>query len=202
MTKNLDMNELDEKIKKCTKCDLHKTRTNAVPGEGPKDADVMLIGEAPGHNEDQKGKPFVGSAGKKLEKLLNKAGLERDEIFIVNVLKCRPKNNRDPTQKEIELCRPYLKKQIRMIKPKLIVTLGRFAASELLGRSVKISREHGEVEDSSYAGWHCKLFKSYHPAAALYGAEVGEKLEKDFEELGKVISNLSEFKTAEQTTLK
>ncbi|KXB04782.1 hypothetical protein AKJ48_01440 [candidate division MSBL1 archaeon SCGC-AAA261O19] len=197
----LSSGELDEKIRECTLCDLHKSRTNAVPGEGPDDADIMMIGEAPGYYEDQEGLPFVGSAGKKLDGLLEKAGLKRGEIFIGNVLKCRPPENRDPTTEEIETCRPYLERQIRTIKPKLIVALGRFAAGELLGKSVSVSREHGELRDSSYGGWHCKLFISYHPAAALYGADAAMKLEEDFEKLGEVVEKLDEFKTAEQTTL-
>ncbi|KXB03444.1 hypothetical protein AKJ47_02250 [candidate division MSBL1 archaeon SCGC-AAA261G05] len=197
----LSSGELDEKIRECTLCDLHKSRSNAVPGEGPDDADIMMIGEAPGYYEDQEGLPFVGSAGKKLDGLLEKAGLKRGEIFIGNVLKCRPPENRDPTTEEIETCRPYLERQIRTIKPKLIVALGRFAGGELLGKSVSVSREHGELRDSSYGGWHCKLFISYHPAAALYGADAAMKLEEDFEKLGEVVEKLDEFKTAEQTTL-
>lgn len=196
-----DLDELASQIKTCRKCGLHENRTNAVPGEGPKDADIMLIGEAPGYYEDQEGRPFVGDAGEVLTDLLGKAGLERDEVFIGNVLKCRPPNNRDPTGKEIETCSPYLKEQIRNIKPKLIISLGRFAARLLLDRSVKISREHGGLEDSDYGGWSSKLFISYHPAAALYGVDSSRKLEKDFEKLGNLVKNLDDFKASQQTTL-
>lgn len=184
-----DLKELSEKIRSCTRCDLHKNRTNAVPGKGPEDADVMFIGEAPGYYEDQRGEPFVGKAGKILTKLLEKAGLKRDDVFIGNVIKCRPPDNRDPTPEEIEACSPYLKKQILNIQPEIIVSLGRFAARLLLGRSLSISREHGQLKDSNYGGWRCKLFVSYHPAAALYGAEVGRKLEEDFEKLKDIINN-------------
>lgn len=196
-----DLDSLRNKIRTCTLCELHKTRTNAVPGEGPENADIMLIGEAPGYNEDQQGRPFVGDAGDILTDLLEKAGLDRSEVFIGNVIKCRPPKNRDPTEEEIETCSPYLKKQIRNIKPKIIVTLGRFAAKLLLDRSVKVSKEHGKLEESNYAGWTCKLFISYHPAAALYGANVNKKLEEDFEKLKDIIKNLNNFKPIQQTTL-
>lgn len=195
-----DLNKLAEQIRQCELCDLHKSRTNAVPGEGPEDTDIMLIGEAPGYHEDQEGRPFVGKAGDILTDLLEKAGLSRDEVFIGNVLKCRPPENRDPTEEEIEICSPYLKKQIRDIKPKLIITLGRFSARLLLNRSVKVSQEHGNLEESDYGNWSCKLFISYHPAAALYGAEARIKLEEDFEKLKDIVKNLDNFKTSQQMT--
>lgn len=195
---NLD--KLIKKIENCTLCPLHKTRTNAVPGEGPENADIMLIGEAPGYYEDQKGRPFVGNAGEVLTELLKKAGLKREEVFIGNVLKCRPPENRDPTEEEIEACSPYLKNQIRKIKPKLIVSLGRFATRLLLNRQIKISREHGKLKKSDYGGWSCKLFVSYHPAAALYGGGTREKLEEDFKKLGTLTEKLDEYKTSQQMT--
>ena len=196
-----NLEDLHEKIKTCEECELYEERTNAVPGEGPKDADVMLIGEAPGYNEDQEGRPFVGKAGDVLEELLEKAGLERKQVFIGNVIKCRPPENRDPTDEEIETCLPYLKKQIREIEPKLIVSLGRIAGRTLLDRSVKVSKEHGDLKDIEFGGWSCKLFVSYHPAAALYGGGTREKLEKDFEELKEILKELKNFKTTKQTTL-
>lgn len=198
----MNLDELAEKIKECTLCDLHENRTKAVPGEGPKDADIMLIGEAPGYHEDQQGRPFVGDAGDILTDLLEeKAGLERSEVFIGNVIKCRPPDNRDPKEGEIESCSPYLKKQIRNIEPKLIVSLGRFSARLLLDRSVKVSQEHGELEDIEYGGWSCKLFISYHPAAALYGADAKRKLNEDFEKLGELKKDLASFKSSKQTKL-
>jgi len=197
-----EIEEIRENIKECTLCDLHKERTNTVPGEGPEDAKIALIGEAPGYNEDQEGKPFVGDAGDILTELLEKkAGLERKDVFIGNVLKCRPPENRDPKDKEIEACSPYLKKQIRTIEPKLIVSLGRFAANLFSDNSVKISKEHGEIKDIEYGGWKCKLLLSYHPAAALYGGGVREKLNKDFSKLGEAKDNLNDFKTSKQKTL-
>ncbi len=194
--------ELNEKIKNCKLCPLHKNRTNAVPGEGPKDAEVFLVGEAPGQNEDKEGRPFVGNAGEILTDLLeDKADLDRKEVFIGNVLKCRPPENRDPEEDEIEACSPYLKKQIRKIEPKLIISLGRFAARLFLEKSVKISKTHGQVKDIEYGGWNCKLFISYHPAAALYGGQVRGKLEEDFSKVGEVLEDLDNFSPSKQTKL-
>ena len=195
-----DLEELADQIRNCTLCDLHENRKNAVPGEGPKDSDVMFIGEAPGYHEDQQGLPFVGSAGEVLDELLENAGLERDEVFIGNIIKCRPPDNRDPTDDEIEACTPYLRKQILNIKPKLIVSLGRFAARLLLNRNVKVSKEHGTLVESDFGGWGCKLFVSYHPAAALYGGGTRTELEEDFEDLREIIEELETFKTTQQKT--
>jgi DNA polymerase len=194
------MEELESKIKACTRCALHKTRTNAVPGEGSADADVMLVGEAPGYWEDQKGRPFVGAAGKYLTELLGTAGLKREDVFIGNILKCRPPGNRDPTDEEIETCSPYLQKQIQLIKPKLIVTLGRFAARVLLGRPVSMGRSHGTLVDCSFGGWQGKLLISYHPAAALYGTS-RDLLEEDFKKLGETMKKLDTLHVTQQTKL-
>lgn len=194
------MEELESKIKTCTRCNLHKTRTNAVPGEGSADADVMLVGEAPGYWEDQKGRPFVGAAGKYLTELLETAGLKREDVFIGNILKCRPPRNRDPTDEEIETCSPYLQKQIQLIKPKLIVALGRFAARVLLGRPVSMGRSHGTLVDCSFGGWQGKLLISYHPAAALYGTS-RDLLEEDFKKLGEIMKKLDTLRISQQTKL-
>lgn len=195
------MEELESKIKTCTHCGLHKTRTNAVPGEGPVDAKVVLVGEAPGYFEDKRGVPFCGAAGKLLDELLRSGGLKREEVFVGNILKCRPPGNRDPTDEEIEACSPYLQKQIQIIKPKLIVALGRFAARVLLGRPVSMGRSHSTLADCSYGGWHGKLFISYHPAAALYGTS-RELLEEDFRKLGEVVRKLDDLRVSQQATLK
>ncbi len=196
-----ELEELHEKIKKCEKCELYENRTNAVPGEGAKDADIMLIGEAPGYNEDQEGRPFVGKAGNILTDLLERSDLERSEVFIGNVIKCKPPDNRDPTDEEVETCLPYLKKQVRKIKPRLIISLGRVAAKTLLNRSVKVSEEHGALKDLEFGGWSCKLFISYHPAAALYGGGTRNKLEEDFDKLSEIVDDIENFKTSKQTTL-
>ncbi len=194
------MEDLNLQIANCTRCDLHKTRNKAVPGEGPPDAKVMFIGEAPGRNEDQQGRPFVGAAGKLLDELLAKAGLKREEVFIGNILKCRPPQNRDPEDKEIETCSPYLEKQIMLIKPKLIVSLGRFAARVMLGRQISMRETHGKMVDCSYGGWKGKLFIAYHPATALYGTPRDE-LDYDFSKLGEILENLDGLKVSRQTTL-
>ncbi|MFW5911844.1 MAG: uracil-DNA glycosylase family protein [Candidatus Hadarchaeota archaeon] len=195
------LKNIAEQVRNCKRCELHKNRTNAVPGEGPKRSDVMLIGEAPGYNEDQQGRPFVGDAGDVLEGLLEKANLSRGDVYIANIIKCRPPENRDPKKGEIKECTAYLKRQIKLIEPKLIVSLGRVSARELLGRSVKVSKEHGALIDLDYSGWYCKAFISYHPAAALYGADTEIKLERDFKKLGEIVKNLDSFNTSRQTTL-
>lgn len=179
---------LERRIRVCTLCRLHRSRKNAVPGEGPLDAKIIFCGEAPGYNESIQGKPFVGSAGKFLNELLQIAGLRREEVFITNVVKCRPPENRDPADDEIETCTSnYLQKQIAMIKPKLVVTLGRISARALLGRYVTMGREHGKLLDCTYAGTDFKLFLTYHPAAALYGAEAKQRLQADFKKLGQLL---------------
>jgi len=152
----------------------------------------MFVGEAPGYNEDIQGKPFVGSAGKFLNVLLHIAGLRREEVYITSVAKCRPPQNRDPADDEIETCSMnYLQKQVVMIKPKLVVALGRIAARTLLGRHVVIGKEHGMLLDCTYAGTGFKLFLTYHPAAALYGAETKSKLQADFRKLGSILKSLT-----------
>jgi uracil-DNA glycosylase family 4 len=183
--------ELVRKIKVCTLCELHRSRKNAVPGEGPLNAEILFCGEAPGHNEDLQSKPFVGSAGKFLNELLKIAGLRREDVYVTNVTKCRPPGNRDPSDDEIETCTTnYLQKQIAMIKPKLVVALGRIAARVLLGRYVVMGKEHGNLLDCTYAGASFKLFLTYHPAAALYGAETKTRLQADFKKLGQIIKSM------------
>jgi uracil-DNA glycosylase family 4 len=184
--------ELEKRIRMCTLCRLHRSRKNAVPGEGPFDAEILFCGEAPGYNESLQGKPFVGSAGKFLSELLQIAGLGREDVYITNVIKCRPPENRAPFYDEIETCTTnYLQKQVVMIKPKLVVALGRTAAMALLGRPVIMGKEHGELLDCTYAGAKFKLFITYHPAAALYGAEAKQKLKADFEKLEKIPKSIA-----------
>ncbi len=147
----------------------------------------MFIGEAPGFNEDMQGKPFVGSAGKFLNELLQIAGLRREDVYITNVVKCRPPENRAPLDDEIETCTSnYLKKQIAVIKPRLVVSLGRTSTRALLGREVFMGKEHGTLLDCTYAGVKFKLFVTYHPAAALYGAQAKQRLQEDFKKLGQI----------------
>lgn len=166
-------------IKDCMKCPLGKTRTRFVFGSGNPDADILLIGEAPGFHEDQKGVPFVGAAGNLLNKVLASIGLVREDIYISNVLKCRPPNNRNPLRGEIESCRPYLLQQIQMINPRIIGTMGN-PASELFVPNFKgISKSRGKV--CTWEGF--QIMPIYHPAAALYRNELMKELTEDFRKL-------------------
>jgi uracil-DNA glycosylase family 4 len=175
MTRLNALRLLHEEIISCTKCPLHRTRTNAVPGEGPVDAKIMLVGEAPGAKEDELGRPFVGRSGDLLTELLNKIGLSRDEVFITSVLKSRPPNNRTPTRAEIEVCMPYLNRQFEIINPQLIVLLGGVAVSALIGLS-KLSEAHGRFYEAN----NRTFFITYHPAAALRFPKIKERMEGDF----------------------
>ncbi len=178
---------LIEEIRTCTRCSLHRTRTNPVPGEGPLDSELMFVGEAPGRNEDLEGRPFVGQAGKILTAMLNRIGLSRSQVYITNVVKCRPPGNRDPKPEEIRACLPYLIRQIKLIKPRIIVTLGRHAGKtlyELAGLHWPgMSRAHGVARNAVIDGLQVILFSTYHPAAALYKPDIRKVLESDFDKL-------------------
>ncbi len=174
--------ELYDVIRACRQCELARTRTNAVPGEGPLTAEVMCIGEAPGMNEDTQGRPFVGAAGKFLEELLAAGGLRRDEVYICNVLKCRPPGNRDPLPGEIEACAEYLDLQIDMVDPLVIVTLGRFSMSRWFPQQA-ISRIHGSVRETDGRF----IIPMYHPAAALHQQNLREVLLADFRQLPAIL---------------
>ncbi|HEX9756825.1 MAG TPA: uracil-DNA glycosylase [Nitrospiria bacterium] len=168
-----------EQIKDCQLCDLSKTRTHLVFGEGNPNARIVFVGEAPGKNEDLQGKPFVGAAGKILTQLLESIGLKRDDIYIANVLKCRPPENRNPKPEEIETCIPHLWKQLELIQPKVVCTLGNFATQTLLGKKIGISKVRGkyfQVKDSF-------VFPMYHPAATLHQGGLREVLKEDFKTL-------------------
>lgn len=183
--------DLERRVRVCTLCRLNKSRKNAVPGEGPYNANLVFVGEGPGRNEDIQGRPFIGSAGKFLEELLKTAGLKREEVYITNVVKCRPPSNRVPQDDEIETCTSnYLKKQIAMIKPKFVVSLGRTAARAMLGRTIVMSEEHGKKSRINYGGTNFTIFFTYHPAAALYDGEARNKLLRDFEKLGQILSEI------------
>jgi len=169
-----------EEAKGCTRCPLHQTRTNVVFGAGNADADLMFVGEAPGANEDRMGLPFVGQAGKLLDKLLAEVGMERREVWICNVLKCRPPDNRDPHPNEIEACQEYLRRQVELIEPVVICTLGNFSTKLLRGDSTGISRLHGREEERTIGSRTIRLYPLYHPAAALYTPSTLEMLRADF----------------------
>ena len=165
-------------VRGCPLCKLSRSRKNAVPGEGQLSAKIMFIGEAPGRSEDEKGRPFVGAAGRILDELLKKAGIERSEVFITNIVKCRPPNNRVPKEDELTACRPYLDRQIALIKPKVICILGRTAYSSLLGGS-SITASRGKIVER--AGQ--KYFLTFHPAAVIYNKGLLSALEADLKKL-------------------
>lgn len=164
----------------CTRCALAATRTQVVFGAGNPDADLLFVGEAPGFHEDQNGVPFVGQAGKLLDRLLAGIGLDRSDIFVANVLKCRPPQNRDPQPEEIASCEPHLFRQIELIQPKLVATLGNFATKLLSGKPVGITRVHGQEQQVTLGGNNVVLYPLYHPAAALYTPSMLKVLEQDF----------------------
>lgn len=171
--------EFEAEIKDCQQCSLGKTRTNLVFGVGSEDADLMFIGEAPGYNEDQQGEPFVGAAGQLLDKLLASIGLSRGQVYIGNVLKCRPPENRDPLPEEVEQCKPYIYEQVNIIKPKIVASLGAHATKLILGKTVSMSKVHGQ----KFEGDGYYIFPIYHPAAALYARSTLTSLEEDFSRL-------------------
>ena len=177
---------LHETIRSCKSCGLHATRTQAVPGVGPCPADLMIVGEAPGFNEDRQGEPFVGAAGKLLDTLLARIGLSRADVYITNVLKCRPPMNRDPMPNEAEACSPYLKEQLVLIQPKVVLILGRHALERLMPGQGSISRIHGSLikrGDVAYV-------PLYHPAAALHNGSLVADLEHDFDQLKRYLDQL------------
>jgi uracil-DNA glycosylase family 4 len=171
----------------CTRCRLAQGRTQVVFGAGNPGADLLFVGEAPGFHEDKQGVPFVGQAGKLLERLLGGVGLRREDVYIANVLKCRPPGNRDPQPDEIEACEPHLFRQIELIEPLVIATLGNFATKLLSGRPEGITRVHGREQRLTIAGRNVLLYPLYHPAAALYTPAMLKVLESDFARLPELI---------------
>ncbi|HKV88014.1 MAG TPA: uracil-DNA glycosylase [Candidatus Dormibacteraeota bacterium] len=166
-------------MRSCKSCGLHATRTQAVPGVGPCPADIMIVGEAPGFNEDRQGEPFVGAAGKLLDTLLARIDLTRQHVYITNVLKCRPPMNRDPMPNEAEACSPYLRRQLELVRPKVVLILGRHALERLMPGQGSISRIHGSMikrGDIAYV-------PLYHPAAALHNGTLVADLEHDFDQV-------------------
>jgi DNA polymerase len=174
------LREYAEQTSSCTLCALAEGRTQVVFGSGSPNAELMFVGEAPGFHEDQQGVPFVGQAGKLLDKLLGGIGLTRADVFVVNVLKCRPPGNRDPLPEEIAACEPHLFRQIELIDPKLVATLGNFATKLLSGRPQGITRVHGHEQEVTLGSRTVSLYPLYHPAAALYTPSMLKVLEEDF----------------------
>jgi uracil-DNA glycosylase len=177
------LKEVYEQARGCEACALHQTRTTVVFGAGNADAELMFIGEAPGANEDKLGLPFVGQAGKLLDKLLGEIGLERQDVFIANTLKCRPPDNRDPHPQEIETCQDYLRRQVDLIEPTVICTLGNFSTKLLRADTTGISRLHGRDEVRIIGSRAVRLYPLYHPAAALYTPSMLETLRTDFQRI-------------------
>lgn len=177
------LEEIHARIAKCTKCPLHESRTNPVPGEGPPDAKVMFIGEAPGAEEDKQGRPFVGPAGRFLTSLLEIAGLKREEVFITNIVKCRPPGNREPKPNEVEACKEYLLAQIAAISPKVICLLGSPALKTVLDPKLSISRVHG----TPFRRQGILYVPLYHPAAALHRQDLKPALKEDFMRLKTIL---------------
>jgi DNA polymerase len=177
-----DLAQIASEVVVCTLCKLHLSRKNAVPGEGPSNAEIMFIGEGPGFHENEQGRPFVGAAGRFLEELLAKIGLTREQVFICNVVKCRPPGNRDPLPEEVEACSAYLERQIRAVNPKVIVTLGRFSMARYLPNA-RISAVHGQART---VGGRL-IVPMFHPAAALHQPSLRRSIEEDFARLPEII---------------
>ncbi len=184
------MEEVSLLVKNCLDCPLSAERTNAVPGEGPNDAKLMFIGEGPGHQEDRQGRPFVGPAGKFLEELLASIGMTREQVFIANMIKCRPPQNRDPSPEEMSSCSKYLDRQIELLNPDLIVTLGRFSLNRFFpGES--ITRARGKVRDKDGRS----IYPILHPAAALHRQENRSIIVQDFKEIPAVLERLTQSRS-------
>ena len=187
LTKDQQLLYIAHLVGECRKCDLYKTALNHVPGSGNPNADIVFIGEAPGAQEDQLGLPFVGNSGKLLDKLLNTISVPRQDVFICNILKHRPPENRDPLPSEMKVCTPYLKAQLKIIKPKIIITLGRFAMNYFFpGES--ISRIRGQVRNIIWQELPLTIIPVYHPSAGLRNGAMLKSLQDDFLSIGKYLS--------------
>ena len=178
-----ELTELYEQIKNCHKCEISKFRTNAVPGEGPENAEIMFIGEAPGWNEDKQGRPFVGQAGQFLDRLLASIDLDRQKVYITNIIKTRPPDNRDPLPVEIQNCKPWLDRQLEIIKPKMIVTLGRYSMARFFPEK-SISKIHGMAVKRD----NIIYYAMYHPAAALHQMSLRQTIEEDMKKIPKILA--------------
>jgi uracil-DNA glycosylase family 4 len=183
-----ELEALHEQIRVCTRCQLHAGRTNAVPGEGPEQADIIFIGEGPGFHEDKQGRPFVGAAGQFLEELLASIDLKREDVFITNVIKCRPPANRDPESGEIEACREFLDRQIELIQPKMVVTLGRFSMARYFPNA-KISKIHGQPKKMDGVIY----YPMYHPAAALHQPSLRRTVQEDMKRVPQLLAKMDQL---------
>lgn len=181
------LEQISAEVSACTRCQLHETRQKAVPGEGPANAEIMFIGEGPGFHEDQCGRPFVGAAGNFLNELLGSVGLKREDVFICNVVKCRPPGNRDPEPGEISACQDYLDRQIELINPKVIVTLGRYSMARWFP-DARISHVHGKPRQIGQR----LIVPMYHPAAALHQPSLRQEVVDDFKKLPQFLEQASQ----------
>jgi len=193
----MDLPKLSASLHDCQRCQLSAGRTQVVFGTGNPQASIMFVGEAPGFYEDREGEPFVGAAGKLLTELLRSIGLERSDIYIANVIKCRPPNNRDPLPDEIDTCKPFLLQQIALIQPKLVCTLGNFATQTLLERKVGITKVRGQIIQLE----NFVVFPLLHPAAALHQGNLRVPLKEDFQKLKTVLEQMSKTPTSSPSTL-
>lgn len=187
-----ELTDLYNEIRNCEKCILAQGRTHAVPGEGPEDAAILFIGEGPGFHEDRLGRPFVGAAGNYLDELLVKIDLDRESVYITNVVKCRPPGNRDPQPEEIDACRSYLDKQIKLLRPRLVITLGRFSMQRYFPNA-SISRIHGQPKRVG----NVIYYPMFHPAAALHQPRWRQLVEEDMLKIPELLSKLDEIEEAE-----
>jgi uracil-DNA glycosylase family 4 len=189
------LTELYQRIALCVKCDIARLRTKVVPGEGAENAEIMFIGEAPGWHEDQQGRPFVGQAGQYLDRLLASIGLDRQQVYIANVIKCRPPDNRDPLPSEIQNCRDWLDSQVEIIKPKMIVTLGRYSMARYFpGKSV--SKIHGTAQKRDGVIYYAM----YHPAAALHQQSLKIAIEDDMLKIPKLVAEANRIEEVKPST--
>jgi uracil-DNA glycosylase family 4 len=187
MTPEEILNQIAQEVNQCTNCDLHYSRKNGVPGEGPADTSIMFIGEGPGFHENEQGRPFVGPAGRFLDELLEQIGINREEVFIGNVVKCRPPGNRDPQAEELNACSGILNRQIKVINPKVIVTLGRYSMARFFPHA-KISVVHGQAMQVRGR----LIVPMYHPAAALHQPSLKSTIEIDFAKLPERIAEAAD----------
>ncbi len=194
MANDQTLADLARLIHKCQLCPLGKLRTHAVPGEGDPQAEILFIGEAPGYHEDQQGRPFVGASGQLLDKLLARIGLHREQVFITNIIKCRPPNNRDPLPQEIASCTPYLHQQLALLSPLLVVTLGRFSMHHFFPSHTGITRVHGKAEQKD----DYMVMPMFHPAAALRNPQWMQAMESDFDKIPPLLSELRRKRQEQQ----
>jgi DNA polymerase len=192
------LREYAEQTASCTTCALSAGRTQVVFGSGSPNADLVFVGEAPGFHEDQQGVPFVGQAGKLLDRLLEGIGLTRADVFVANVLKCRPPGNRDPQPEEIAACEPHLFRQIELLEPRIVATLGNFATKLLSGRPAGITRVHGQEQEVTLGARTVLLYPLFHPAAALYTPSMLKVLEEDFARIPALLDRVAEAPEPEE----